>query len=140
MTSSGIHDFDVVVRLDVARRHRAGALLVKTQFRAVTRMHAQRDLLEVEQDVDDIFLHTLDARVLMQHAVDLDFRDRTAGHGGKQYATQRVAERVAEAPLERLDHDARLPRCERLYLHDARLQKFSHGTLHGSSPRRSKPA
>ena len=44
-------------------------------------------------------------RVLVQHAVDLDFRDREAGDRRQQHATQRVAERVAVAALQRFDHD-----------------------------------
>jgi len=38
----------------------------------------------------------------MQHAVDLDGGDGTAAQRRQQNATQRVAERQAEAPLQRL--------------------------------------
>jgi hypothetical protein len=40
----------------------------------------------------------------VEHAIDLDFGDREAG-SGQQHATQRVAEGMAVAALERLDHD-----------------------------------
>ena len=116
-----IHDFDVMVQLDVAGRHRARALLVQAQLGAVARMHAQRDQLQVQQDVDHVFLHTLDAGVLVQHAVDFDFGDGAAGHGRQQYAPQRIAERVAEAALERLNDHACLARRNRLHLHHTRL-------------------
>ena len=89
-------------------------------------MHADRDRLEVQQDVDDVFLHALDAGVLVQHAVDLDLGDRRARHRRQQHAPQRVAERVAEAALERLDDHARLARRDRLHLDDARLQEFGY--------------
>ncbi len=42
-----------------------------------------------------------------------------ARHGGQEHAAQRVAEGVAEATLERLDHHARLARRNRLHLHHA---------------------
>jgi len=42
----------------------------------------------------------------MEHTLDLGLGDRGAGMEGQQHATQRIAERVAEAPLERLDDHA----------------------------------
>ena len=116
-----VHDFDVVVQLDVTGRHRARALLVQAQLGAVARVHLQRHQLQVQQDVDHVFLHTLDAGVLVQHAVDFDFGDGAAGHGRQQYAAQRIAERMAKAALERLNHDARLARRNRLHLDHSRL-------------------
>ena len=120
-----VHDFDVVVRVDVASRHRARALLRQAQLRAVARVHLEGDLLQVEQDVDDVFLHAFDGGVLMEHAFDFHFSDGSARHGRQQYATQRVAERVAEATLERFDHDAGLARSRGLHLDDTWLQKFA---------------
>src|SRR5215468_2403257 len=95
-------------------------------------MHAQRHGLEIQQNVDHILLHTLDTGVLVQHAVDLDLGDGAARHGGQQHAAQRVAESVAEAALERLDHHARLARSDRLHLHYTGSQKLAHRTLHCS--------
>jgi len=42
----------------------------------------------------------------VQHAVDADAGDRGTGNRGEQAATQRVADRVAEARLQRLDDEA----------------------------------
>jgi hypothetical protein len=47
----------------------------------------------------------------MQHAVDIDFRNRATRHAGKQYAPQGIAQRVAEAALKRLDNNASLVIC-----------------------------
>ena len=44
----------------------------------------------------------------MDHAVDLDGGDRRALQRGQQNATERVAERHAEATLEGFGHQARL--------------------------------
>jgi hypothetical protein len=73
--------------VDVAGRHRARALLRQTQLGAVARVHLESDLLEVQQDVDHVFLHAFDRGVLMQHAFDLHFGDRRARHGRQQHAT-----------------------------------------------------
>ena len=96
-----IHDFDVVIGLDVACRDRARALLDQAQLGAVARVHANGHGLEVQQDVNDILLHTLDAGVLMEHAFDLDFRDGRAGHRRQQHATQGIAQRVSETRARR---------------------------------------
>ena len=116
-----------MVALDVARADRARALLREAQLRLFARIQADRDLLEVQQDVDDVFLHALDAGVLVQHAIDLGLGDGAAGHRRQQHATQRVAQRMAEAALERLDHDTRLIRRGRCHLDDTGLQKFGYG-------------
>ena len=113
-----------MVGLDVTRGHRARALLLQAQLRAIARVHADRDRLEVQQDVDDVFLDALDAGVLVQHAFDLSLGDGAAGHGREQHPAQRVAERMAEATLERLDGDARLARGNGLHLHHAGLQEL----------------
>ena len=63
-----------------------------------------RDALEVEQDVDDIFLHAFNAGVFVQHAFDLHFGDRGAGHGRKQHTPQGIAERHTITTLKRADN------------------------------------
>src|SRR5262249_44024097 len=93
---------------------------------------AQRHGLQVEQDIDHVFLHAFDAGVLVQHAVDLDLGDGAAWHGRQQHPAQRVAERVAEATLERLDHHARLARSDQLHLHHTGPQKLAYRSLHCS--------
>ena len=62
----------------------------------------ERDLLQVEDDVGRILDHARDRRELVQHAVDLDRGDRRAFDRREQHAPQRVADRRAEAALERL--------------------------------------
>ena len=100
------------------------------QLSGIARVHANRDLLEIEQHVDDVFLHALDARVLVQHALNLGFGDRRTGHRGEQHATQGIAERGFGHTLERLDDHAGLTRRERADLHDAGLEEFGYGSLH----------
>ena len=65
-------------------------------------MHNEADVFEVQQDIDYVFLHALDGAVLMQHPVDLHFGNGAARHRREQNTAQSVAQRVAEAPLQRL--------------------------------------
>ncbi|MNT21895.1 hypothetical protein D3C72_1572520 [compost metagenome] len=100
-----IDDLDVVRGLDVRCEDRAFAVLAQAQRDFVAVVELEHHALEIQQDVDDIFLHAVDRRVLMQNASDRDFGGRVADHGRQQNATQRVAERVAVAALERLERD-----------------------------------
>ncbi len=78
--------------------------------------------LRFKKNLDDVFLQAFERRVLVQHAVDFDFDDRAARNRRQQHATQRVAERVAEAALHRLDHDLRAIGADAFYVNAARTQ------------------
>ncbi len=108
-----------------------GPFLCRRSSRLFARVQADRDLLEIQQDVDHVFLHAFDAGVLVQYAVDLSLGDGAAGHGRQQHAAQRVAQGMAEATLEGLDHDLRLLGVGGGDFDDARLQEFANGCLHG---------
>ena len=82
----------------------------------VVDVHLERNLLQVEDDVGRVLDHARDRRELVQHAVDLDRRDRRALDRGQQHAPQRVADRRAEAALERLRVEPAEPVGERLAL------------------------
>ena len=68
-------------------------------------MHVQHEVLEVEDEVGDVFLHAGDHVELVQRFVEAHLRDRGAGDRREQRAAQAVAERVAEAGLERRDRE-----------------------------------
>ena len=99
----GIDDLDVVRRLDVAGRDRALAFLAQHERDLVAVVQAKDHALEVEHDVDDVFLNAVDRRVFVQHAGNRDLGGRVADHRRQQHAAQRIAERVAVAALERLE-------------------------------------
>jgi hypothetical protein len=100
-----VADLDVVIGLDIAGGDRALTFLAQYQLASSLPFMVRRHALEVQQDLDHVFLHTLDSRVLVQNAVDLDLGDRAAGHGRQQNATQGIAQRVAETTLQRLQGD-----------------------------------
>ena len=68
-------------------------------------VHATHDALEVEHDVGHVLLDALYCRELVRHALDTYARDGGAGERGEQDTPERVAERVAEAAVERLDRE-----------------------------------
>jgi hypothetical protein len=82
-----------------------GPCLARVEGGLVAVVHADGHVLEVEQDFDHVLLQAFNRGVLVQHAVDLDLGDGEAGDRGQQHATQRVAEGVAIAAFQRLDHD-----------------------------------
>jgi hypothetical protein len=61
----------------------------------------------IQEDLGDVLLDALDGGVFVQYPFDLHFGDGAAGHGGKQHAPQRVAQSVAESPVQGLDDDLR---------------------------------
>ena len=63
-------------------------------------LHHQR--LDVEHDVGHVLDHAGQRGELVLGAVHLDLRDRAAFQAGQQNAPQAVADRDAEAALERL--------------------------------------
>jgi len=127
----GIQDLDVVVGLDVRGGDDARALLLQRQRGVVHGVHANGDVLEVQQDFKHVFLEALDGGVLVQHAIDLDFRDGEAGDRGQQHAPQGVAQRVAIAALERLDDHLGAVGAEAFNVGAARTQHRSSGNRHG---------
>jgi hypothetical protein len=63
------------------------------------------ELLQVEDDVRDVLADARERGELVRDALDLHRGDRGALKRGEQHPAQRVAERVAEAAVERLDHE-----------------------------------
>ena len=65
----------------------------------------QHEILQVEDDVGDVFLHAVDRVELVERVVEADLRDRGTRDRREQRAPQAVAERVTEARLERRDDE-----------------------------------
>ncbi len=116
---------------NIAGRHRARTLLVEAHLGDVAGVHADGHRFEIQQNVDDVLLDTLDGGVLVQHAFDFDFRDGRPRQGGQQHAPQGVPQRVTKAAFKRFDHDTRMSRRHGLYLDDPGLQKLIDRSLHG---------
>ena len=111
----GVVHVDAGRRRDVGRGDLARALLAQVHDDRLVALGADDQFLEVQDDVGDVFLDALDGGELVQHAVDADAGDGRPGDRGQQGAAQRVAERVAEAGLERLDDEPRPVVGDRLF-------------------------
>src|SRR4051794_19917490 len=103
----GVVHLDTGGDLDVGSGHDAGAGLAQHHGHRLVVLAGDHEALEVEDDLGDVFLDALDGGELVQGTLHLD-----AGHGGprdrgQQGATQRVAERVAEAGFQRFVHEPR---------------------------------
>lgn len=76
-----VEDLDVVVDLDIGSSHDTRTLLGQRQGCAVTGVHTDRHVLQVEQDFENVLLQAFERGVLVQYAVDLNFRDGEARDG-----------------------------------------------------------
>src|SRR2546425_529848 len=118
-----VDDLDVVRGLDVACGHRTLALLLQIEQRVLPVVKLEHHALEVEQDIDDVFLDAFDRRVFMKYSRDLHFGRGKSGHRRKKDSAQRIAERMAIPALERLHHDFGMIRGNALDVDEARFQK-----------------
>jgi hypothetical protein len=101
--SSWIDDAYARDRRHVARRDRTRAIALDVEdgvFDVVNQRQRQR--LEVADDLVHIFDDTRDGLMLVHDTINAHTPDSRAAQGRQQHATHRVAERVPEAALERL--------------------------------------
>jgi len=92
-------DLDILCDLEVAGRYLTTALFRQADDSFVLIVQNDRNTLEVEEDIDDIFLNTFNGAVLMKHTFYLHFSNRTPRHRGEQDPAQRVAEGMSETTL-----------------------------------------
>ena len=104
-----VHDLDVARDGDVAGLDGSGAGRRQLESLGAFALHADGELLDVQDDVGDVFTHTGQRRELVQHVLDLDRGDRRALERRQENAAKRVAQRQAEATLQRFGNERRLP-------------------------------
>ena len=106
MCSVGVEDLDAGGQVDVLGGDLARARHDQRSLDlARVGVHPADDALQVQDDVGDVLLDARDRRELVRDALDAHARDGGARERGEQHAPQRVAERVAEAAVERLDRE-----------------------------------
>jgi hypothetical protein len=90
--------------LDVGGRDRARLRLADAEHHVLHVLReGERQRLEVADDLVHVLDHARDRLVLVDHAVDAERPHGRAAQRREQHAPHRVAERVAEAALERLE-------------------------------------
>ena len=121
-----VHHFDVARHCDHASSDFGWASRRKLKALWPFALHAQRDLLHVQDDVGHIFADTRQRREFVKDVFDLDRRDRRALKRGEQHATQRIAERQAKATLQWFSDECRLALgiTARLLFEGGRLLEF----------------
>ena len=92
-----VEDLDVGGGLDVAGGDVARAARVEAQRDRLLGRAAQHEVLEVQDEVGDVFLDARDHVELVEGLVEAHLGDGRAGDRRQQRAAQAVAERVAEA-------------------------------------------
>ena len=98
----GVVDLHAGGRRDVAGENLAGASLPQVHDDRLVVLAGQDDLLDVQDDLSDIFLHTFDRAELVGDAINTDGRHRCTRNRGQEGTTQGVTQRVAEPGLEGL--------------------------------------
>ena len=98
-----VADFNVVVRLNIARCHNTGTRCSQSQLCFIFAVHDKRHTLEIQQNLNNVLLHALDSRVLVQNAVNFHFGNCATWHGRQQNTAECIAERVTKATLKRLE-------------------------------------
>ena len=75
-----IDNLDVVIELDITCGNNTRPLLRNVQGSFILGMHNYANTFQVEQDVDNVFLDTINGGEFMQHAFDTAVDDGTATH------------------------------------------------------------
>ena len=99
----GAEDLDVGRDLEVAGGGVARAPLVEAHGHRLVAVHPEEEVLQVEDEVGDVLLHPRQGGELVEGVVEADLGDRRARDRRQQGAAEGVAERVAEAGVERAD-------------------------------------
>ena len=132
-----VQHFDAVGFRDVTGSDDTRTLGVDRHALGAFDFHAERDTLEVQNDVGHVFANASNAGELVQHVVDLYGGDCGALKRRQQNATQRVAQRETKAALKRFGDNGRDTRriSARLDFKLCRLDQFcpvfvDHASLH----------
>jgi len=75
-----VDDLYIVIDLDISRRNRTDLVRGQRQGRFASIMHPYSDILEVQQNLNNIFLKPFNRGVLMKHPLDFSFSNRRAGN------------------------------------------------------------
>jgi hypothetical protein len=89
----------------VTRRYDALFRHVESNDPGTILVEFKTDTFQIEDDFGHIFLHTGNSRKFMDNTIDPDRNDCRALDGRQQNPSERVTERNAEPPLQRLTNE-----------------------------------
>ena len=117
----GIEHRNVVGKVEVCGCDRAWALFAQREQNIGTAFKTKDHALEVQKQINDIFLHALHCGVLVHDTCNLHLGRGIAFHGGEQDPAKGVAKGMAEAALKGLHNDFCGVLRERFNFNNARL-------------------
>ena len=86
----GVDDLHVRIGCNISGGDFALAVCVDYDLLGLVAMQLAAELLEVKDDLGNVFLYTLNDRKLMQHAINANAGDRHAGQAGEQNAAHGI--------------------------------------------------
>jgi hypothetical protein len=92
----GVDDLDSGRKLEVSGLRLAGALGGEIQGMGTLALYPKDDSLEIEDEVDDVFNHSLDGRELVVYTFDSHRCDGRTGDARQEGTTQGITQRVTE--------------------------------------------
>src|SRR5215831_4427417 len=120
----GVHDLDVGLG-HVGARHDLRAGHLDAEHLRLARGHLDRELLDVEQDVDSVLLHARDLRLDVLDSVDPYPRHGRPGYDREQRPSERVTDGQRIALFEGLGDEAAVPVGHDLPLDPSRPLKWN---------------
>ena len=101
----GINQLDILIELDVGSGDFALFVDREQESLRITRVGLEKNLLEIQHNIRDIFHHAINSGELVHRPVDFDRGDGGAFQGGKQHAAERVANGMAVTGFKRLGNE-----------------------------------
>ena len=100
----GIYKLDLAVFLKISCRNPAAAVDIQLQRAVFGAMGADRHVLEIQQQLDNVFFHARDRRKFVLSAFHADRADCRSLNRRKQHAAKSVTYRLTVTAFERSDH------------------------------------
>ena len=102
-----VYDLDILIYIDISSGHCAFAAHFDVScLRIISRRRiADRQVLNVQDDLRYVFLYSRNTAEFMKYSVDLDLTDRRSRKGGKHNSAKRIAKGRSIASLKRLDNE-----------------------------------
>ena len=94
-----IDDLKIAVTEYIAGSNNARSFCTDICYHRAVRMELCRNSFDVKHNFRNILAHARNSGKLMHNAVYANAGNRNSRQAGKQYSSQRVAQRIAEASL-----------------------------------------
>src|SRR5680860_1716580 len=97
-----VGNLNIMIQFDITGCNDARTLLAQRELSVVPTVHLYRNALEIQQNLNNVLLDTLDCAVLVQDTVNLRFSYGAARHRRQENSTQRASQSMAKTSFQRL--------------------------------------